>query len=68
MAQVVQCCLNPAKAKTLFGLLDYKHDIDGRMASAIFSYVRAAGSLNPASHETVEKKYALCSSGRAGGF
>ncbi len=36
------------------GILDFHHDIDG--AGGCFLYMPAGGSLNPASHETVEKK------------
>jgi 3-oxoacyl-[acyl-carrier-protein] synthase-3 len=37
-----------------FGLLDYKHEIDG--SGGEFLYMPGGGSLNPSSHETVEKK------------
>jgi 3-oxoacyl-[acyl-carrier-protein] synthase-3 len=36
------------------GILDFHHDIDG--AGGCFLYMPAGGSLNPASHETVDKK------------
>ncbi|PYP86720.1 MAG: 3-oxoacyl-ACP synthase [Blastocatellia bacterium AA13] len=37
-----------------FGILDFKHEIDG--SGAQFLYMPGGGSLNPSSHETVEKK------------
>jgi len=37
-----------------FGILDYTHEIDG--SGAEFLNMPAGGSLNPASHETVDKK------------
>ena len=37
-----------------FGILDYLHEVDG--SGGEFLYMPAGGSLNPASHETVEKK------------
>jgi 3-oxoacyl-[acyl-carrier-protein] synthase-3 len=37
-----------------YGILDYKHEIDG--SGGEFLYMPAGGSLNPASHETVDKK------------
>ncbi|MDA2913621.1 ketoacyl-ACP synthase III [Acidobacteriia bacterium AH_259_A11_L15] len=36
------------------GILDFHHDIDG--SGGCFLYMPAGGSLNPASHETVDKK------------
>lgn len=36
------------------GIIDYKHEIDG--SGGQFLYMPAGGSLNPASHETVEKR------------
>jgi 3-oxoacyl-[acyl-carrier-protein] synthase-3 len=36
------------------GILDFMHDIDG--SGGQFLYMPAGGSLNPASHETVEKR------------
>src|SRR5215475_9748189 len=36
------------------GILDYLHEVDG--SGGEFLYMPAGGSLNPASHETVEKK------------
>src|SRR2546423_10276919 len=36
------------------GILDYAHEIDG--SGGQFLYMPAGGSLNPASHETVDKK------------
>src|SRR5215813_8220894 len=37
-----------------YGLIDYLHEIDGSGGRAL--YMPAGGSLNPTSHETVEKK------------
>lgn len=37
-----------------FGILDYKHEIDG--SGGEFLYMPGGGSLHPASHETVDKK------------
>ena len=37
-----------------FGILDYLHEVDG--SGGEFLYMPAGGSLNPASHDTVEKK------------
>jgi 3-oxoacyl-[acyl-carrier-protein] synthase III len=37
-----------------FGILDYLHEIDG--SGGQFLYMPGGGSLNPSSHETVEKK------------
>ncbi|HXU37888.1 MAG TPA: beta-ketoacyl-ACP synthase III [Blastocatellia bacterium] len=37
-----------------FGILDYMHEVDG--SGGEFLYMPAGGSLNPASHETVDKK------------
>ncbi|HVG22396.1 MAG TPA: beta-ketoacyl-ACP synthase III [Blastocatellia bacterium] len=37
-----------------FGILDYMHEIDG--SGGQFLYMPGGGSLNPSSHETVEKK------------
>lgn len=37
-----------------FGILDYQHEIDG--AGGAHLYMPGGGSLNPPSHETVEKK------------
>jgi 3-oxoacyl-[acyl-carrier-protein] synthase III len=36
------------------GILDFEHDVDG--SGGEFLYMPAGGSLNPASHETVDKK------------
>jgi 3-oxoacyl-[acyl-carrier-protein] synthase III len=36
------------------GILDFTHDVDG--AGGQFLYMPAGGSLNPSSHETVEKR------------
>jgi 3-oxoacyl-[acyl-carrier-protein] synthase-3 len=36
------------------GILDFHHDIDG--SGGCYLYMPAGGSLNPASHETVEKR------------
>ncbi|MFY9553611.1 MAG: beta-ketoacyl-ACP synthase III [Blastocatellia bacterium] len=37
-----------------FGLLDYMHEVDG--SGGEFLYMPAGGSLNPATHDTVDKK------------
>lgn len=37
-----------------FGILDYRHEIDGSGGNHL--YMPAGGSLNPPSHETVDKK------------
>ena len=46
-------CLNRVKTMN-YGILDYKHEIDG--SGGEFLYMPAGGSLNPPSHETVDKK------------
>jgi 3-oxoacyl-[acyl-carrier-protein] synthase-3 len=45
--------LEPGESED-FGILDYMHEIDG--SGGQFLYMPAGGSLNPSSHETVEKK------------
>ncbi|MFP5263168.1 MAG: beta-ketoacyl-ACP synthase III [Blastocatellia bacterium] len=45
--------LEPSESED-FGILDYMHEIDG--SGGQFLYMPAGGSLNPSSHETVEKK------------
>ena len=45
--------LEPASEDSL-GLIDYLHEIDGSGAGSL--YMPAGGSLNPSSHETVDKK------------
>ena len=45
--------LEPSESDDV-GILDYLHEIDG--SGGQFLYMPAGGSLNPASHETVEKK------------
>jgi 3-oxoacyl-[acyl-carrier-protein] synthase-3 len=45
--------LEPSESEE-FGILDYLHEIDG--SGGEFLYMPGGGSLNPASHETVEKK------------
>src|SRR5436309_1883777 len=45
--------LEPSDDENL-GILDYAHEIDG--SGGQFLYMPAGGSLNPASHETVDKK------------
>ncbi|PYT03493.1 MAG: 3-oxoacyl-ACP synthase [Acidobacteria bacterium] len=41
-------------AEEEFGILDYLHEVDG--SGGEFLYMPAGGSLNPSSHETVDKK------------
>jgi 3-oxoacyl-[acyl-carrier-protein] synthase III len=45
--------LEPSESEDL-GILDYMHEIDG--SGGQFLYMPGGGSLNPSSHETVEKK------------
>src|SRR5436309_865952 len=45
--------LEPSAEESV-GILDYAHEIDG--SGGQFLYMPAGGSLNPASHETVDKK------------
>lgn len=45
--------LEPSDDETV-GFLDYLHEVDG--SGGEFLYMPAGGSLNPASHETVDKK------------
>lgn len=45
--------LEPSESED-FGILDYMHEIDG--SGGQFLYMPGGGSLNPSSHETVEKK------------
>jgi 3-oxoacyl-[acyl-carrier-protein] synthase III len=45
--------LEPSESEDL-GILDYLHEIDG--SGGQFLYMPGGGSLNPSSHETVEKK------------
>jgi 3-oxoacyl-[acyl-carrier-protein] synthase III len=45
--------LEPSESEDV-GILDYMHEIDG--SGAQFLYMPGGGSLNPPSHETVEKK------------
>lgn len=45
--------LEPSESEEL-GILDYMHEIDG--SGGQFLYMPGGGSLNPSSHETVEKK------------
>jgi 3-oxoacyl-[acyl-carrier-protein] synthase-3 len=45
--------LEPSAEEDL-GILDYLHEVDG--AGGQFLFMPAGGSLNPASHETVDKK------------
>ena len=45
--------LEPSEDESL-GILDYMHEIDG--SGGQFLYMPGGGSLNPPSHETVEKK------------
>jgi len=45
--------LEPSQDDEL-GILDYLHEVDG--SGGEFLYMPAGGSLNPASHETVDKK------------
>lgn len=45
--------LEPSESDNV-GILDYKHEIDG--SGGQFLYMPGGGSLNPSSHETVEKK------------
>jgi 3-oxoacyl-[acyl-carrier-protein] synthase-3 len=45
--------LEPSESDDL-GILDYKHEVDG--AGGQHLYMPGGGSLNPTSHETVEKK------------
>jgi 3-oxoacyl-[acyl-carrier-protein] synthase III len=45
--------LEPGESED-FGILDYLHEIDG--SGGQFLYMPGGGSLNPSSHETVEKK------------
>ncbi|HWP45016.1 MAG TPA: beta-ketoacyl-ACP synthase III [Blastocatellia bacterium] len=45
--------LEPAESEDE-GILDYMHEVDG--SGGQFLYMPGGGSLNPASHETVEKK------------
>jgi 3-oxoacyl-[acyl-carrier-protein] synthase-3 len=46
--------LEPAEEGEDAGILDYYHEIDG--AGGDFLFMPGGGSLNPSSHETVEKK------------
>ncbi|MDX2041635.1 MAG: beta-ketoacyl-ACP synthase III [Acidobacteriota bacterium] len=46
--------LEPCEDGEDFGLLDYHHEIDGSGGESL--YMPGGGSLNPPSHETVEKK------------
>ena len=45
--------LEPAEEEGI-GLIDYVHEVDGAGGNAL--YMPGGGSLNPSSHETVEKK------------
>jgi 3-oxoacyl-[acyl-carrier-protein] synthase III len=45
--------LEPSESEDL-GILDYKHEVDG--AGGQHLYMPGGGSLNPSSHETVERK------------
>ncbi len=45
--------LEPSESEEI-GILDYMHEIDG--SGGQFLYMPGGGSLNPSSHETVEKK------------
>jgi 3-oxoacyl-[acyl-carrier-protein] synthase-3 len=45
--------LEPSDSEDL-GILDYMHEIDG--SGGQFLYMPGGGSLNPSSHETIEKK------------
>jgi 3-oxoacyl-[acyl-carrier-protein] synthase III len=45
--------LEPSESED-FGILDYLHEIDG--SGGQFLYMPGGGSLNPSSHQTVEKK------------
>jgi 3-oxoacyl-[acyl-carrier-protein] synthase-3 len=45
--------LEPSEDENL-GILDYLHEVDG--SGGQFLYMPGGGSLNPASHETVDKK------------
>jgi 3-oxoacyl-[acyl-carrier-protein] synthase-3 len=46
--------LEPCEADEEYGVIDYHHEIDG--AGGAHLYMPGGGSLNPPSHETVEKK------------
>ena len=45
--------LEPSESETT-GILDYKHEIDG--SGGQFLYMPGGGSLNPPSHETIDKR------------
>jgi len=46
--------LEPSEEDEEFGILDYRHDIDGSGGRHL--YMPGGGSLHPSSHETVDKK------------
>jgi 3-oxoacyl-[acyl-carrier-protein] synthase-3 len=46
--------LEPASEGEQLGLIDFMHEVDGSGACSL--YMPAGGSLNPATHETVDKK------------
>jgi 3-oxoacyl-[acyl-carrier-protein] synthase-3 len=45
---------DPASDKESFGMIDFLHEVDG--AGGVSLYMPGGGSLNPPSHETVDKK------------
>jgi len=53
-AVLIEPCPNQSNDPAEGGIIDFHHDIDG--SGGCFLYMPAGGSLNPPSHETVEKK------------